>query len=695
MRAAFTSNAPSSFGGNSQSAIAIETPAKSASKSGAAILGRKTFTRESYAGRMQCAIARRADLALALALFVCGFTLYAALAPATLELRDEGYLYAQSARSAAGEWVHRDFEDIYGPGVYALTGFVLRQFDGEILPVRTLLAALRAAEIAALYAISRRLAPRGASLVTALFSLALGFRVIWNLNSPYAANFTLAFALFGLSALLRGLERNSRPTLFFSGLLAGSSILFKQSLGLVLIAALGLGLVASSALAAEGERVRAPLPRLAVALLSLLAIASLPLIPVASHLNGWAYVAHFLPLHLLAGVLAARFARRVDLAELAARVAPRLAVFGAGVAAVLAAVALSYASQGALTPLLRHMFVYPSELVHYALPTSAPIRGACWLALALAAAELALLGVIRGKRRALFALIPAAYAAFELQARAEGTLGYWVASGAELAPAALAYLGVAFCARDLLRRETLTPRARSAFAATLLFQILLCFQIFPRAGFNLYLMLPLAPLTLAPSLELARAWIARPAAALRCPKLAWAALIAPLVLAIAPGCWQSTGELTRADRASRTLEIAGLRGLSPCCDEAAGAELADFVALLSALERLDPRDAPLAMLGNHFMLHFASARPDLFADEAYSFHLYAWDMLPTRLRERVDPPGLVERLAAHPNAIVVTADDFGTANLQRVFPELFAFVAQNYRAVQRIGTYRVWRREPT
>jgi hypothetical protein len=639
---------------------------------------------------MRAAGARRVDLAFSLALFALGTALFCALAPATLELRDEGYLYVQSARSAAGEWVHRDFEDIYGPGVYALTGWLLRLSGGEILPVRYALAILRAGEVALLFAIARRFAPRREALIAALCSLALGFRVIWNLNAPYAANYTLAAALGALLLLLQGLDKNSKLVLFLAGLLAGASATFKQSLGLMLVSALGLGVVAASALESESGGARESRPKRARCIAIALGTVSLALLPVASELSPPAYLVHFLPLHLLAALLAARFAERGDFARLVSRSIPRLLAFGAGVAVVLTAVGGSYAAQGALSTLLRHTLVYPGELIHYALPVGMPTPEARWLVAAVFSGEVAALGWLRGRRIAALAAIPAAFALAHLAKRATNPFADWVASAAELAPAAFAYAGVALCTLDRAGRAPFTVRERSAFAATLLFQIFLCFQVFPRAGFNLYLMLPLVPLTLAPGLRSALGWLSADRGSLARRSAAWAALVAPLALAVAPGVAQSIREIRAPDRA---LALPGLRGVAPSREDAAPAEIAAFEAAVAALEQLAPGDAPLALLGNHYLLHFASPRPDLFADAAYAFHLFAWDMLPVRLRARVDPAALVARLAAHPEAIVVTADDFATANLQRALPELFTYVAQNYRAVRRIGTYRIWLRE--
>src|SRR5438552_1687892 len=84
-------------------------------------------------------------------LLVCAVAALAAFAwfslswDVSFELRDQGYLFAQSERVARGALPHRDVLDVYGPLVFPITGWVLEHGGGEILSVRIFLAAWKAA----------------------------------------------------------------------------------------------------------------------------------------------------------------------------------------------------------------------------------------------------------------------------------------------------------------------------------------------------------------------------------------------------------------------------------------------------------------------------------------------------------------------------------------------------------------------
>ena len=65
------------------------------------------------------------------ALFLVALCYFAQTATRTFDPRDEGYLLGRSVEVAAGAVPHRDFTDVYGPGVFALTGAALRVGAGE------------------------------------------------------------------------------------------------------------------------------------------------------------------------------------------------------------------------------------------------------------------------------------------------------------------------------------------------------------------------------------------------------------------------------------------------------------------------------------------------------------------------------------------------------------------------------------
>jgi hypothetical protein len=150
-------------------------------------------------------------------------------------------------------------------------------------------------------------------------------------------------------------------------------------------------------------------------------------------------------------------------------------------------------------------------------------------------------------------------------------------------------------------------------------------------------------------------------------------------LAKAPGAWSSP----------QALRIPGARGVAPVQDFYEKEGIGSFAWLLDHLERAAPAGAPLVLLGNDYLLHFLSPRPDLFADAIYILHLLGWDLLP---RHYGGAEQLVARLAETRDAIVVDKDDFASSNLRRALPELFLYVEEHFEEEYRVGSYRVLRR---
>lgn len=322
---------------------------------------------------------RWAEPGILLLVFVGALAWFGRSLHLTLDLRDEGYLFYEIERVASGEVPHRDFRSVYGPLVYAANAPVYRASGGEILAVRRQLAVLRAVAVVAVYAIARHLVARPYALLAALLATAYFGRVLWNLNTPYAALYTVPIALLALWLALHGLSRDRREGardrpgpllwLFAAGFASGASVLFKQSLGLACAYGLGMALVASGLLSeSAGARARGRGWILGLWGLAAVAIAA----PFAAGIGALDYALHFLPLHTLLLVIGVRFARRGDTARALRTGLPRLAAFAAGFVLPLLATAALYASWGSLGLLADHMFALPMRLENYALPVDLP-----------------------------------------------------------------------------------------------------------------------------------------------------------------------------------------------------------------------------------------------------------------------------------------------------------------------------------
>jgi hypothetical protein len=642
---------------------------------------------------------RRGEPGILLLVFVGALAWFGRSLHLTLDLRDEGYLFYEIERVANGEVPHRDFRSVYGPLVYAANAPVYRASGGEILAVRRQLAVLRALAVLAVYAIARHLVGRPYALVAALLSAAWFGRVLWNLNTPYAALYTVPIALVALWLALRGLARGRIGWVFAAGLASGLAVLFKQSLGLACGYGLGMALAASGLLsetAGGSARGGGRIGILALWGLAAIAIAA----PFAAGISLRDYAIHFLPLHALLLVIGVRFARRGDPAAALGAGVPRLAAFAAGLLLPLLVTAALYASWGSLGGLADHMFLLPMRLENYALPVDLPPpRAAALLGAGLAACAAGLFALRRAWTRAvLLALLalPLAIAARgalrsleQLLIAADGFNGVLLA----LTTAA----GAALVAARLLPRAAPPAGPRTlALIAVLLMQASMAFQIFPRGGFNTTVVLGTAAPVLALLIERAGAAARQPGAArprlraalaFACAALVPAFLVSHIVVQVlrAP----SAASLEESD-----LRMPAVRGVRVPPPEFQRDQLRAVEWLVDHLKAQKPADAPLLLITNEPMLLVLSGRRSLAPDYLLELFLIGLDMWPAGPQDPDIERSLLGRLAAEPAAMLVERDDASSLLLRRRFPELDHTLATQFGVEYRVGPYRVLRRKP-
>jgi hypothetical protein len=329
-------------------------------------------------------------------LFVLALAYFSLTLNRTFVPSDEGLILYHSARTAAGEIPYVDFSDSYGPGVFAVTGFVLRAFDGQILAVRWLLAGLKALAVALTYLTARCLVTPPFAVFGAVIAAAYWGRMAWNLNTPFAALFTIPLGQLACFALICALRRDSRAAYALAGLIGGAAILFKQTIGGVNAAGMVVAASAVAALAGPpAERTRAG----AVQFLAVWLVAGLALVLPGVHLMGRTdYALHFLPLHLFMAVVAAAVVVRGRCNPLLPAVAGRLAPLVLGLAFLPGLTAVFYAGRGALGALVFNVLTLPTELINYYIPLPLPPLGRCLLLLGVAGLVSALLVRLRGRR---------------------------------------------------------------------------------------------------------------------------------------------------------------------------------------------------------------------------------------------------------------------------------------------------------
>ncbi len=634
---------------------------------------------------------RLADPAIAAALFVAALAYFGFGLHLTFDLRDEGFFLYNTLRVARGEIPHRDFVDAYGPGTHLLNAQLFRLFGVEIMPVRLLLAAVRASAVALSYLIARRLAPRPFAVLAALMATAYWGRVIWNLNSPYPALYTIPLCMLALLLLLGG--RSGTPGRYYllAGFASGAALLFKQSLAVVAAYGIVLAIVASGMLEQSARDGRWRLPVLLAWAVAGLAVA----LPFAAGLGATDYLLHFLPIHALLLVVGVHFARFGDATSLLARVTPRLALYGAGLLVVPTTVAAVYATWGALDELAFNMFWRPFQFPNYYVPVELPPFHSIALLASVAALATAGLLLLRGARLAALGLaVPGALLA-AVAIRATGSalqLGIAVDRASGVLPALTAYAGLALLVAPLGRRSGVEPVQRT-LVAVLLFQQMMVFQIFPRAGFNYTMMLG----TLTPVLAYLcfRWWQAAGVAGrARAPQRAAAfALVSlfPVSLVayiVADAVWQPRpGEL--AWTAMRFPATRGIR-LSPAEYRLHEVRVVEW--LVDHIRAAEPADAPVFLLTNDRMLLLLSDRESLFPDHTFVLYGVGWDIVAAPDRDRLDAEELIQRLEREPDPIVVDRDDFSVDNFRAYLPDVARYVDDNFRVEYRIGTFRVLRK---
>ena len=642
----------------------------------------------------------RRDSLIALALFVAALCYFALTATRTLDPRDEGYLLARSVQVLAGAVPHRDFPDVYGPGVFALTAAAMYLGDGEILSVRILLMLFKAAAVVLGFAISRQLVPAGAASFASLLAIAYWGRLSSNLNSPYASLFAIPLCLLALWVLLRALERRSLRGHAIAGAIAGSAILFKQSLGLMAVYGLALAIWAIGMLdASDSEGERRPSVRLST-LLCWLVAGLLVLAPAAVYLGVRDYLLHFLPVHALVAGVAALAWRRGGPPGLRTSFGQGLLPFAAGAALAPAAVLALYASWGSIGPLLNDMFAEPLSRQSYYVAAALPplsLGVALLGAISLAAA---MLSYLAGRQRSAWVasgigIVALAAGRFAIPSEFprlyEGAILAWRAPFAlegVLAPSLLLTAVVLAVVRLARGPDDPVPRA---MLPVLFVESMLCYEVFPRAGQNLWILHgALAPLFAIVLHAAYRVAVRRGASRWRRVASALLVALGPLWL-VAPIVRPVLSPVEEASE-RRPLALPRARGLAFGPRQIEYEHLGDLEQLVDFLRSAEPRDASVLVLTNEALIPLLAGRPQIFERDSYSFFLAGWGMLPASALRLLDSEPMLELLRTTPDVFVVHRQDATSANLRRALPRIRRFVERNFEVVARFGVYHVLRR---
>jgi hypothetical protein len=658
------------------------------------------------------------DAAISCILFVAAVAYFSLTFTRSFELSDEGFFLFEGARVAAGEIPHRDFITVYGPAVSLLNGLTLRLFNGNILPLRIVLGVVKGGAVVLTFLISRFLTTRAFAVFGALLAIAYWGRWSWVLNTPYAALYTIPLCMLAVFVLIRALLRGSRRGYFCAGLIAGTAILFKQSLGIFNAYGMLLAVCAVGALDEEPTKRSPSVICLVLALWFLAAIAVV--IPFTSVMGLADYLLHFLPFHLLMAVVAAAVLVRGGFGSPVSILKNRLCPFAAGLVIMPAITACIYGYWGALDDLIFNMFVFPRTYVNYYIAAPIPPLSLSLFMLGTIGVISSVLLMIRGKRAsavilgtlALGLMGVARYAVpvGELQSVHVNFMGSNVVVGLYLynlrvllwevwnflsgvESPAISTIALAVFASSFLRpAETRPSRVLGVVIPLVFFQTLMCFQVFPRATYNLWLsqgaLVPLLTLVLFQWYRLGA-----PAGASLRGKVAAAVVTALLPLWMVGSAVKDVVHLSGVVGLQRPLNLPATGGITLGDREIAWKHIDELERLVAFLRTQTPEDAPIFLLTNEPMILFLSQRQTLFPERAFYLGVLEGGLLSEAQRHMLDVDAMIQRLENTPEAILILRPDASSARLLEALPRLRDFVNERCDVVARIGAYRILRQK--
>jgi hypothetical protein len=410
-----------------------------------------------------------------------------------------------------------------------------------------------------------------------------------------------------------------------------------------------------------------------------------PIALTADYLTIGSYLGYFLPLHLLLVGVALRIRERggsPPLRDVVARVGP----FAVGAAVPLALVLIGYAFAGGLGDLLHGMFVLPGSLLGYAQPVHVPPVSRLWLLLALFGpsfavglflrhhrAAAALAAIITGAALAVCAFAPPWSGLPDHALRRAGM------AFAEIWSPALGAIGVITWWR-------VKPADDDPALLVLFFHLLLCFQFFPRAGVNVWLVLGATAPLLAWLGALARRRMLPEADTLGARVAVLAALAFPLVwIGLEPA------RHVIADPAGPgfvAVDLPSARGLAIPTGQAGRLPLVGLRDTVAHLLRVTAPDAPILVVGNEILPLYLADRPALAPDLQLRVFLLAWGMLEGT--GGIDEDGLIDALHADPRARVLEMDGPSSERVRTALPGL-ARALDAFDEEARYGPFRVLR----
>lgn len=280
---------------------------------------------------------------------------------------DEGALAQSAERVLSRELPHRNFDEVYTGGLSYLNAFGFQHLGISLASLRMILFGFFVAWVPAVYYVAARFASPIAAGGTTLLAVAWS---VPNYSAAVPSWYNLFFAVFGMAALLRYLETESRGWLVLAGVCGGLSFLAKLS-GLYYVAAVLLFLAFREQCLTRLEQGATRKRGRAYAIfigIALLLFVFLVVAVLRSRLRLAELIHFLLPQVTLAMLLLWRESHglsgsnRKRFGTLFRMLVP----FGLGVAAPIAVYLIPYVLTGSLGAFLRGVFLLPTRRLIFA-----------------------------------------------------------------------------------------------------------------------------------------------------------------------------------------------------------------------------------------------------------------------------------------------------------------------------------------
>ncbi len=171
-----------------------------------------------------------------------------------LDTFDEGYLLYNFEKFSRDQLPHRDFYDIYGPGVYFAGGGLFKLFGEKIIVIRIFLIVMKALMAVFIFWIAGELMPyRFAFLASALFVFCWGDALHRVFNVLYGSHCAHFLGLLAILCSILFLQSDKKRFLLAAGFCGGLALLFKLPAGIFILVGLVLFLCYREQLFADGD----------------------------------------------------------------------------------------------------------------------------------------------------------------------------------------------------------------------------------------------------------------------------------------------------------------------------------------------------------------------------------------------------------------------------------------------------------